>query len=297
MKLFAPRYYQQFKCIADRCTHSCCVGWEIDVDSRTLERYNALAGEPGTRIRQSLQQGEDGVHLALCPDGRCPHLDARGLCRIITELGEDYLCDICREHPRFYNTLADRIECGLGASCEEAARLILSRDDTELVLIGELDGDEDPDTFADFDVIARRSALFSLLEDAALPYGERLARIERDYAVPVQIGQELLASLEYLETGHRALLERALAAEHRTGDGELICRRFLRYLIYRHASTAETDYEFRLSVGLALVIERLFCGLIGQGTAPVQAAVMLSEELEYSTENTDTIRLALSGLA
>ena len=124
-----------------------------------------------------------------------------------------------------------------------------------------------------------------------------IPRIERDYAVPVRIGQELLASLEYLETGHRALLERALAAEHRTGDGELICRRFLRYLIYRHASTAETDYEFRLSVGLALVIERLFCGLIGQGTAPVQAAVMLSEELEYSTENTDTIRLALSGLA
>ena len=27
----------------------------------------------------------------------------RRLCRIILNLGEDALCDICREHPRFYN--------------------------------------------------------------------------------------------------------------------------------------------------------------------------------------------------
>ena len=31
MKLYAPKYYNEFKCIADKCTHSCCVGWEIDM--------------------------------------------------------------------------------------------------------------------------------------------------------------------------------------------------------------------------------------------------------------------------
>ena len=39
MKLFAPEYYKDFVCIADRCKHSCCVGWEIDVDKDTLEKY------------------------------------------------------------------------------------------------------------------------------------------------------------------------------------------------------------------------------------------------------------------
>ena len=32
MRLFAPRYYLDFKCIADKCENSCCVVWEIDVD-------------------------------------------------------------------------------------------------------------------------------------------------------------------------------------------------------------------------------------------------------------------------
>ena len=39
MQLFAPTYYKKFKCIADRCQHNCCIGWEIDIDGETPERY------------------------------------------------------------------------------------------------------------------------------------------------------------------------------------------------------------------------------------------------------------------
>ena len=45
MKIFAPSYYKNFKCLADRCTHSCCIGWEIDVDADTLLRYEQLTGD------------------------------------------------------------------------------------------------------------------------------------------------------------------------------------------------------------------------------------------------------------
>ena len=38
MKITAPDYYSQFKCIADQCRHTCCVGWEIEVDDEGLER-------------------------------------------------------------------------------------------------------------------------------------------------------------------------------------------------------------------------------------------------------------------
>ena len=47
-----PRYYSDFKCIADKCRHSCCVGWEIDVDERTLVRYRAWPAEQGSEILQ-----------------------------------------------------------------------------------------------------------------------------------------------------------------------------------------------------------------------------------------------------
>ena len=123
-----PSYYLQFKCIADQCRHSCCVGWEIDVDERTLARYRALSGEMGDKIAASIEENEDGAHFRLGEGERCPHLAENGLCRIITALGEGYLCDICREHPRFYHECGGVWECGLGLACEEAARLVL---DTE----------------------------------------------------------------------------------------------------------------------------------------------------------------------
>ena len=102
MKLIAPDYYPDFACIAGACGHSCCVGWEIDIDEHTLKRYKRLKDGYGAVIAGSIAM-DDTPHFRLGSHDRCPHLDERGLCRIILNVGEDYLCDICREHPRFYN--------------------------------------------------------------------------------------------------------------------------------------------------------------------------------------------------
>lgn len=45
MKVFAPDYYRNFACIAGNCRHSCCVGWEIDVDASAYARYQTVDGE------------------------------------------------------------------------------------------------------------------------------------------------------------------------------------------------------------------------------------------------------------
>lgn len=112
----------EFVCIADRCKHTCCAGWEIDIDDETLELYNNLPGEFGDKIRASIEDN----HFVLTEEERCPFLNKQNLCDIILKLGEDYLCDICNEHPRFYikNEFGE-YECGYGLSCEEAARLTL----------------------------------------------------------------------------------------------------------------------------------------------------------------------------
>ena len=36
-------YEEQFHCLAGRCPHSCCVGWEVVLDDPHAQRY--LAGD------------------------------------------------------------------------------------------------------------------------------------------------------------------------------------------------------------------------------------------------------------
>lgn len=132
MKIVVPSYYQKFHCIADNCRHTCCVGWEIDVDSDSLPRFAA-----DTFIAPHLECG-DPPHIRLLPGERCPFLRQDGLCEMICRNGEDFLCQICRDHPRFRNFWSDRIEMGLGLVCEEAARLILSEaEPLSLVVLSE----------------------------------------------------------------------------------------------------------------------------------------------------------------
>ena len=45
MTVTVPSYYKDFKCIADKCRHSCCIGWEID--HRMREWQHTLFDIPG----------------------------------------------------------------------------------------------------------------------------------------------------------------------------------------------------------------------------------------------------------
>ena len=118
--------YREFRCKADKCKHSCCKGWEIDIDEDTLEFYKGLDTELGNEIMQNIQEGED-TFFRLTSDERCPFLKDNGLCKIIEELGEDGLCDICRLHPRFFEDINDYSLAGVGLSCEKATELLFEK--------------------------------------------------------------------------------------------------------------------------------------------------------------------------
>ncbi len=50
MKIYAPAYYRDFKCIANKCKNSCCkAGWGIEIDDDTYELYQKQSGEFGER--------------------------------------------------------------------------------------------------------------------------------------------------------------------------------------------------------------------------------------------------------
>ena len=286
MKIFAPKYYLDFACIADKCSHSCCVGWEIDVDEAARRKYSALRGGYGEEIKKSICG--DVPHFALCEGDRCPHLDSRGLCRIICELGEGYLCDICREHPRFYNETARGREVGLGLSCEEACRIILSSDNyAEMTVIGD-DGEEN-ELF--FDSVAEREKIFEILSDRSSPYTERLSIIAKKYDIELADidWTDIINSLEYLEEEHRELFLGFSPNAETSLETEKELERALAYFIYRHASAAENEDEFRAAVGFALFCERLLAS-IAPNDAILDCARIISEEIEYSEDNTDAIK-------
>ena len=60
MKQVWPNYYSRFSCIAQNCKHTCCAGWEIDVDKDTLAYYQTVEGEIGKRLRENIIMDADG---------------------------------------------------------------------------------------------------------------------------------------------------------------------------------------------------------------------------------------------
>ena len=291
MRLYAPKYYKSFKCIADRCEHSCCIGWEICVDEVALAKYESLNGGYGDFVKGSISYDGD-PHFRLCAHDRCPHLNEQGLCNIILNLGEGYLCDICREHPRFYN-FTDVAEVGIGMSCPEAARIILSADDyTSMDEVGDITADGE----TDFNGRLMRDKLYTTLSDSSLCYSDRLARIYGDYGIAFgddAAWHDRLSSLEYLDEGHKDLFMNYSFSRRPIGlDGYL--ERFLAYLIYRHSTEAADAEDFALRLSFCLFCERLLASLIvAKGATSlcevVKLACIISEEIEYSEDNTEAL--------
>ena len=292
MKLFAPAYYKEFKCIADKCRHTCCVGWEIDVDSESMEKYSLRGDGYGREIMKSIELC-DTPHFRLLEKDRCPHLDEKGLCRIISDLGEGYLCHICREHPRFYNDTPYGREVGLGMACEEACRLILSSDGyDDIAVIGEA---EDGEEYFEFDPIMQRERIYSVLSDRSVPYLSRLERIAGVYGVsprdvPDTEWREIIGSLEYLDGKHRELFLGYSSGNKLVGTSEEKLERALAYFIYRHCSPAWNEGEFRAALGFSLFCERLLASVSDGDGDIFEYARIISEEIEYSEENTERIK-------
>ena len=128
MITIVPDFYDQFSCKAGSCQHTCCQGWEIDIDEPTLYRYEKIKGEIGDKIRQSIII-RDGVFIfQLTDDDRCPLLQDDGLCQIIRTLGPKKLCKVCAMHPRFFVYKSELELAGLGLCCEKTCELLLERD-------------------------------------------------------------------------------------------------------------------------------------------------------------------------
>jgi len=244
MKIYAPAYYNQFRCIAGDCRHSCCQGWEVDIDEESLERFRSADGPLGTRLRSSIAygKGDELPHFILQEGDRCPFLNHEGLCDLIIEKGEGFLCQICTDHPRFRNYWSKRTEIGLGMACEEAARLILGFADpmTLAVIDNDRDPEEDPSQ-NELDLLELREDLMGVLQDRTMNPDLRMERFLDFCGLTASIG------IEYAEILQRDPAEWESFPEWASPAFEQLAV----YLLYRNY--ADALYDGRLGDRLLFV--------------------------------------------
>ena len=123
MEYTYPYYYKKFKCTADQCSDTCCAGWQIAIDKKTLKKYRKVTGPFGNRLNNSIDWSEQTFHQY--ENRRCAFLNEQNLCDICLEAGEELLCKTCRRYPRHYEEFENLREISLSLSCPEAAKLIL----------------------------------------------------------------------------------------------------------------------------------------------------------------------------
>lgn len=295
-----PDYYNEFQCIASKCRHNCCIGWEIDIDEDTLTLYENTNDEFSLRFNENISY-EDVPHFILGENERCPFLNNKNLCDIICKYSHDYLCDICKEHPRFHNELPGRVESGLGLCCEEAARLILSKKEPVRLVY-------EKDIVESDEIIILRDKIIEMLQNRELGIEHRIEDVLKiccakytDRTILDWCG--ILLSLERMDESWSTLLEQLKSTysdiKYEKFDRYMADRiheyeQFCVYIIYRHfANSPNLDdaKKHACFLSFAYAIVRALGAMIFTQTgsfdfeSQVEIVRLFSAEIEYSDEN------------
>lgn len=173
-----PFYYQKFQCTADACPDTCCAGWGIAIDEKTLKKYKRVKGPFGNRLKNSIDWKEGSFSQY---HHRCAFLNEENLCDIYIEAGPHMLCRTCRNYPRHVEEYEGLREISLSLSCMEAGKLILGCQEPVRFLTKEKPGKEmeDPDfDYLLFDKLMDvRELLFRMTQDRSQPMRLRMCRV------------------------------------------------------------------------------------------------------------------------
>lgn len=316
-----PDYVKKFRCIADKCGDSCCIGWEIDIDEETAEYYESVEGEFGKRLRENISD----KCFILDKNERCPFLNEKNLCDIYINLGEENLCQICTDHPRYYEWFEGVKEGGIGLSCEEAARIILESDfslcetETENESCSEYDKKLYELLSSARDVIFThikndeiKELVCSLAEFASdlqynadnciyeLPEWKKIRYTGKNNVKEIL---RFYTGLEPIDSGWIPYIKKcADLSEKISNDNsefEIYIRRLLSYFVFRYFMKGVFDGEFfsfimfaLLSTGIILYLWK--CSKFETGSTDfadcVRIARNYSKEIEYCEENTESVR-------
>ncbi|MBP3508427.1 flagellin lysine-N-methylase [Oscillibacter sp.] len=314
MRVTVPDYYENFRCLAGKCPHTCCEKWEVVIDEDSAAFYETVPGLLGEKLRSALKEDKDGDLCFSLNGGRCPFLNGENLCEIHKTLGEEATSITCREHPRFTEDYGPFREVTLSASCPAANTLLLgSKAPLTFHTFETEETEEEGDEWLTY-LLPLRTRLLDILTDRSRPLAARLLsflslalsaqacldddRLEdmmhaEEAALPPAEGPlfpaalDFLASLEALDADWPALLKQAVVAE-KTPQPEALLERIATYFAFRYLLKAVNDGDLlsraELVVFAVLVVERLapVCGI-------PEALRRFSAEIEHDDDNLDAL--------
>ena len=100
------------------------IGREIDIDEDSYDYYMGIEGRLESAWKSRRWQKMRNIALYYGKTVGCPFLDQNKLCDIYSEAGEEALCEVCTEYPRFVVEYGDVREKSLSVSSEEVGRII-----------------------------------------------------------------------------------------------------------------------------------------------------------------------------
>lgn len=311
-----PCIYDDFVCTADKCTDNCCIGWEICIDGDTAELYKSTEGDFGKRLRESITYEE--YPSFILKGERCPFLNEKNLCDIITTLGESCLCQICRDHPRWFEWYGNEKEGGIGLSCREGARLILTDEGFADYYESECDDfpDEDFDDESYAFLLGVRERIFDILCDRKSDFINRAERIlelskkaedaltgeNSDVDLSFSFESEMEKAIELFEKTEavneiwteewKNIKADEIKAFAPTKEEEEYLIRLAAYFVWRYFLTSAFDYrpleKIRFALFSVSVIYSIYCRQENKDfEALLSSAVLYSKQMEYSEENLD----------
>ena len=295
MKTIIPNYYEKFKCIADKCNHNCCIGWEIDIDEKTLKKYKNFKGKFSKELNDGIDFNDDYACFKLDGKGRCAFLNKDNLCDIILNLGENSLCQICSDHPRFRNFYKNAAEIGLGLCCEEAGRIILGQEEKFELITSEKSGKltDEEEVFFDY-----KYSILHNLQNKDYSLKDKVSVLLKDNDIELSTKDfskwiDFYLSLERLDDGWTNLLQNMKTTDFSdvvlSDKYDEVFEKMLLYFIYRHLEDVD-EYMVHFAIFCVYFISQICRYHIKKYSDIkfediVEYARMYSSEIEYSDEN------------
>ena len=277
-----PKFYKNFLCKADKCKHSCCKGWEIDIDEETAGKYLAMTGELGAEIRQNIGKNEDSYFFKLTEDERCPFLQKNGLCKIILNIGEENICEICTMHPRFFTMLDDVELCGVGLSCEKTCELLLG-DEKDLVFY--IEDTEEELSFSEVLAVIGLNLPNEMQEFSLAVNAENINKVLEIMAKTEPIDENWSKELSIMQDMDNVELK---AKEYLENSDKNILNKIYQYILYRQLERlVDIDMEALINYAqysiLFIILHTMISKELGESVR------RWSEQIEYDTDNVDLI--------
>lgn len=291
MKDYVFNYYKDFNCIADACKHTCCAGWNILIDNKTLKGYK----KNKSQFKTALCQGIDfkNKQFRLDENKRCVFLNKNNLCEIIINESKSSLCQVCRDHPRFRTFLKGRVEMGLGLTCEEACRIILTNKD-KMSLIP-VDSKKERLSKLDKELLIFRKDILDVLQDRSIKIIDRLNNVLGKNNLTIKDEQlneflTFIKGLEILDLDWQNKINSVDVLNYPEIENELVFEQLLCYFVYRHVCNCLG--EFGPKIGLIFsILSALYIASFANklSLSILEVARAYSSEIEYSNQNLQSV--------